>query len=124
PGDHGSTFGGNPLACAAGVAVLRTIEEQGLVGHAAEMGELLRDYLRGLEGVKTVRGRGLMQAVGFDTPVAKEFQCRCLAAGGVVNAVDEETVRLVPPLVISADEIERAVAAMKRAKTPAGSVEY
>src|SRR5262249_27101758 len=56
PGDHGSTFGGNPLACAAGVAVLRTIEEEGLVGHAAEMGELLRDYLRGLDGVKTLRG--------------------------------------------------------------------
>ncbi|HKA48468.1 MAG TPA: acetylornithine transaminase [Candidatus Dormibacteraeota bacterium] len=124
PGDHGSTFGGNPLACAAGVAVLRTIEEQGLVGHAAEMGELLRDYLRGLEGVKTVRGRGLMQAVVFEQPVAKEFQSRCLAEGVIVNAVDEETVRLVPPLVISADEIERAVAAMKRAKTPAGSVEY
>ena len=124
PGDHGSTFGGNPLACAAGVAVLRTIEEQGLVGHAAEMGELLRDYLRGLEGVKTVRGRGLMQAVVFEQPVAKEFQSRCLAEGVIVNAVDEETVRLVPPLVISADEIERALAAMKRAKTPAGSVEY
>ena len=124
PGDHGSTFGGNPLACAAGVAVLRTIEEQGLVGHAAEMGELLRDYLRGLEGVKTVRGRGLMQAVVFEQPVAKEFQSRCLAEGVIVNAVDEETVRLVPPLVISAHEIERAMAAMKRAKTPAGSVEY
>jgi len=119
PGDHGSTFGGNPLACAAGVAVLRTIEEQGLVGHAAEMGELLHESLQGLQGVKLVRGRGLMQAVVFEQPVAKEFQSGCLAEGVIVNAVDEETVRLVPPLVISADEIERAVAAMKRATTPA-----
>lgn len=124
PGDHGSTFGGNPLACATGVAVLRTIEEQGLVGHAAEMGELLHDSLLGLQGVKLVRGRGLMQAVVFEQPVAKEFQSRCLAEGVIVNAVDEETVRLVPPLVISADEIERAVAAMKRATTIPRGGEY
>ena len=116
PGDHGSTFGGNPLACAAGVAVLRTIEEQGLVGHAAEMGELLHASLRELGGVKLVRGRGLMQAVVFEQPVAREFQTRCLAEGVIVNAVDDETVRLVPPLVISPSEIERAVAAMKRAQ--------
>ena len=124
PGDHGSTFGGNPLACATGVAVLRTIEEQGLIGHAAEMGELLHDSLLGLQGVKLVRGRGLMQAVVFEQPVAKEFQSRCLAEGVIVNAVDEETVRLVPPLVISADEIERAVAAMKRATTIPRGGEY
>jgi len=71
-----------------------------------------------------VRGRGLMQALVFEQPVAKEFQSRCLAEGVIVNAVDEETVRLVPPLVISADEIERAVAAMKRASTPAQGAEY
>ncbi len=118
PGDHGSTFGGNPLACAAGLAVLRTIEEEGLVGHAAEMGELLQASLKEqLAGVKLVRGRGLMQAVVFEQPVAREFQSRCLAEGVIVNAVDEETVRLVPPLVISAGEIERAVAGMKRAQT-------
>src|SRR6267154_580255 len=67
PGDHGSTFGGNPLACAAGVAVLRTIEEEGLVGHAAEMGDLLDGALRDL-GAQDVRGRGLMRAVQFDEP--------------------------------------------------------
>lgn len=118
PGDHGSTFGGNPLACAAGVAVLRTMEEQGLVGHAAEMGELLQASLHELNGVKQVRGRGLMQAFVLEQPVAKDFQSRCLAEGVIVNAVDDETVRLVPPLVISAEEIERAVAAMKRAQSP------
>ena len=118
PGDHGSTFGGNPLACAAGVAVLRTMEEEGLVGHAAEMGELLHASLHELKGVTQVRGRGLMQAFVLEQPVAKDFQSRCLAEGVIVNAVDDETVRLVPPLVISADEIERAVAAMKRAQSP------
>jgi len=118
PGDHGSTFGGNPLACAAGVAVLRTMEEEGLVGHAAEMGELLHASLHELKGVTQVRGRGLMQAFVLEQPVAKDFQSRCLAEGVIVNAVDDETVRLVPPLVISADEIERAAAAMKRAQSP------
>jgi len=118
PGDHGSTFGGNPLACAAGEAVLRTMEEEGLVGHAAEMGELLHASLHELKGVTQVRGRGLMQAFVLEQPVAKDFQSRCLAEGVIVNAVDDETVRLVPPLVISADEIERAVAAMKRAQSP------
>jgi acetylornithine/N-succinyldiaminopimelate aminotransferase len=116
PGDHGSTFGGNPLACAVGLAVLRTIEEEGLVGHAAEMGELLRASLAELDGVRLVRGRGLMQAVVFEEPVAREFQARCLETGVIVNAVDDQTVRLVPPLVISADEIDRAIAAMKRAQ--------
>jgi acetylornithine/N-succinyldiaminopimelate aminotransferase len=116
PGDHGSTFGGNPLACAAGVAVLRAIEEEGLVGHAAEMGEHLRASLRDLEGVSRVRGRGLMQSVVFDRPVAREFQARCLTEGVIVNATDDVTVRLVPPLVISAAEIDEAVARMKRAQ--------
>jgi acetylornithine aminotransferase/acetylornithine/N-succinyldiaminopimelate aminotransferase len=116
PGDHGSTFGGNPLACAAGVAVLRTIEEEGLVGHAAEMGEHLHAALQGLEGVRQVRGRGLMQAVVFEEPVARDFQSRCLGEGVIVNATDDVTVRLVPPLIISAAEIDEAVTRMKRAQ--------
>ncbi|HEY4864131.1 MAG TPA: aspartate aminotransferase family protein, partial [Candidatus Dormibacteraeota bacterium] len=62
PGDHGSTFGGNPLACSAALAVLKVIEEEGLVGHAAEMGDLLAAGLGELDGVTLVRGRGLMQA--------------------------------------------------------------
>ena len=114
PGDHGSTFGGNPLACAAANAVLRAVERDGLVGHAAEMGEHLRAALLDL-GVKDVRGVGLMQAFEFAEPKAKAFQERCLAAGLVVNAVDEHSVRLVPPLVITAAEIDRAHAIMKAA---------
>jgi predicted acetylornithine/succinylornithine family transaminase len=116
PGDHGSTFGGNPLACSVGLAVLRTVEAEGLVGHAAEMGELLRDTLAGLEGLAQVRGRGLMQAAVFEQPVARQFQSRCLEEGVIVNAVDDNTVRLVPPLVISAAEIELAGRRMKQAQ--------
>ena len=116
PGDHGSTFGGNPLACAAALAVLRTLEEEGLVQHSLEMGELLAGELKGLEGVREVRGRGLMRAVVFDEPGARELQSRCLEEGVIVNATDDQTIRLVPPLVITAEEIDRAVAAMKRAQ--------
>ncbi|MFZ0218010.1 MAG: acetylornithine transaminase [Candidatus Dormiibacterota bacterium] len=116
PGDHGSTFGGNPLACAAGLAVLRVAEEQDLVSHAREMEGLLREQLQSLAGVTEVRGRGLLQAAVFDQPVAREFQSRCLAEGVIVNATDDVTVRLAPPLVITADEIDRAGEAMRRAQ--------
>jgi len=116
PGDHGSTFGGNPLACSAALAVLDVVESEGLVGHAAEMGEALQAVLRGLDGVEVVRGRGLMQAVVFKEPVARRFQARCLEEGVIVNAVDERTVRTVPPLVITPAELERAAAGMRRAQ--------
>jgi predicted acetylornithine/succinylornithine family transaminase len=114
PGDHGSTFGGNPLACAAAIAVLTVIERDGLVGHAAEMGELLHGSLEDLGG-KQVRGLGLMQAVEFAEPRAKTFQQSCLESGLIVNAVDDHSVRLVPPLIITAAEIDRAHATMQKA---------
>jgi acetylornithine/succinyldiaminopimelate/putrescine aminotransferase len=116
PGDHGSTFGGNPLACAAALAVLNVIERDGLVGHAAEMGELLQGALVDLGG-KEVRGLGLMQAVEFAEPRAKPFQQACLDAGVVVNAVDDHTLRLVPPLIITGAEIDRAHTAMRKVAT-------
>ena len=114
PGDHGSTFGGNPLACTAAAAVLQVIERDGLVGHAAEMGELLQGSLGDL-GAKEVRGIGLMQAFELEQPKAKSFQVACLDAGLIVNAVDDNSVRLVPPLIITAAEIDRAHAIMRKA---------
>ena len=113
PGDHGSTFGGNPLACAAASTVLHVIERDGLVGHAAEMGELLRASVDDL-GAKEVRGLGLMQAFEFEDTKAKPFQQACLEAGLIVNAVDDHSIRLVPPLILTAKEIERAHAVMQK----------
>jgi acetylornithine/N-succinyldiaminopimelate aminotransferase len=113
PGDHGSTFGGNPLACTVALSVLAVIERDGLVGHAAEMGELLNGVLQGL-GAKEVRGLGLMQAAEFAEPHAKAFQQSCLEAGLIINAVDENSIRLVPPLIITAEEIDRAQATMHK----------
>lgn len=115
PGDHGSTFGGNPLACAAALATIATIEQDDLVQHAAEMGELLHETLAGLPGIKTARGRGLMQAIVLNEPRAKDVQGRCLEQGVIVNATDDETIRLVPPLIITAAQIERAGAALRQA---------
>jgi acetylornithine/N-succinyldiaminopimelate aminotransferase len=114
PGDHGSTFGGQPLACTAALATIEVIESQHLVEHAAEVGELLHDSLAEVPGISTVRGRGMMQAVVFNEPKAKDVQNRCLEAGLVVNAVDDHVLRLVPPLIMTADDVETAVEIMKR----------
>jgi acetylornithine aminotransferase/acetylornithine/N-succinyldiaminopimelate aminotransferase len=113
PGDHGSTFGGNPLSCTVALSVLAVVERDGLVGHAAEMGELLNGVLQGL-GAKEVRGLGLMQAAEFTEPHAKAFQQSCLEAGLIINAVDENSIRLVPPLIITGAEIDRAQATMHK----------
>jgi acetylornithine/N-succinyldiaminopimelate aminotransferase len=114
PGDHGSTFGGNPLACAVATTVLAVVERDGLVGHAAEMGDMLAGAISDL-GAKETRGLGLMRAFEFEEARAKPFQNACLDAGLVVNAVDDHSIRLVPPLVITAEEIERAQDVMKKA---------
>jgi acetylornithine/N-succinyldiaminopimelate aminotransferase len=114
PGDHGSTFGGQPLACTAALATLEVIESQRLVEHAAEVGELLHDSLAEVPGISTVRGRGMMQAVVFNEPKAKDVQNRCLEAGLVVNAVDDHVLRLVPPLIMTADDVEKAVEILKK----------
>jgi acetylornithine aminotransferase/acetylornithine/N-succinyldiaminopimelate aminotransferase len=113
PGDHGSTFGGNPLACMAALTVLSVIERDGLVGHAAEMGELLHGALVGL-GAKDVRGIGLMQAVELAEPRAKAVQQSCLDLGLIVNAVDNSSIRLVPPLIITGAEIDQAQATLQQ----------
>ena len=113
PGDHGSTFGGSPLACAVAATVLGVIERDGLVGHAAEMGELLATATLDL-GAQDTRGAGLMRAFQFEEPKAKAFQQSCLEAGLIVNAVDDHSIRLVPPLILTATEIDRAHAIMKK----------
>jgi acetylornithine/N-succinyldiaminopimelate aminotransferase len=107
PGDHGSTFGGNPLACAVAATVLEVVERDGLVGNAVEMGEHLHASLQDLRASE-VRGLGLMQAFQLEEPKAKVLQQACLERGLIVNAVDDHTIRLVPPLIITAQQIDRA----------------
>jgi len=119
PGDHGSTFGGGPLACAAAVAVMRTVVREGLVEHAAEVGDYLAESLSALADrgapVAGVRGRGLMLGVALSGDVARDVAAAALDEGLIVNAIGDRTLRLVPPLIITRDEVDEAVRRLSRA---------
>jgi acetylornithine/N-succinyldiaminopimelate aminotransferase len=107
PGTHGSTFGGNPLACAAALATLEAIEEEGLMKNAERVGGLilsgLREGLRGIPGVTEIRGQGLMIGVELDRPCG-ELVKRALDAGLLINVTMDNVVRLLPPLVMKESE--------------------
>lgn len=111
PGNHGSTFGGNPLACQAALAVVDTLREGDIPGRAAHMGEhLLRGFtasLGGLAGVRQIRGRGLMLGIELDRPCG-ELVGQALERGLLINVTAERVIRLLPPLIIDeaqADQI-------------------
>ncbi len=116
PGDHGSTFGGNPVVCAAALAVLDVVESQGLIAHSAAVGRQLAESLAGcIPGVpllKGVRGSGLWLALVLAEPVAPAAEAAFRDAGFLVNAVAPNALRLAPPLVLTAEEAERFVAAV------------
>jgi acetylornithine/N-succinyldiaminopimelate aminotransferase len=105
-GDHGSTFGGNPVACAAALAVLDTIEADGLLAQAAAVGQQLERGLAGLGHplLRGVRGRGLWLAAMLTAPRAAEVEAVARAAGYLVNAVQPDAVRLAPPLILDAGQ--------------------
>jgi len=119
PGDHGTTFGGNPLASAAACAVLRTIEEEHLVERAARIGEYLRESLLSLRAdgvpVAAVRGRGLMLAVVLEEPVASRAGRAALDCGVIVNAIGDSVLRLLPALTISEAEIDEGLRRLREA---------
>ena len=102
-GQHGTTFGGNPLACAAGLAVLDTIERDGLLEHVREVSALLDDIH--VEGVTGTRGRGLLRAIELDGIPSAAVMVAARDAGFLVNAVTPTAIRLAPPLVISESEL-------------------
>lgn len=119
PGDHGGTFGGNPLACAAVYATLTTIKSEGLVDKVAEKGEYFKNELRKLQEkypdkVTDVRGCGLMlgmEVAGEAKPIVES----CLANNVIVNCTAGNVIRIVPPLIISKEEIDIVVAALDKA---------
>ena len=113
-GQHGSTFGGNPLAAAAGLAILDTIDMDGLLAHATAMGNHLADSVAALGHplISTVRGSGLLRAIVLSANVSAVVADRALSAGFIINAVTPDALRLTPPLVITAEQIDTFVAAL------------
>jgi len=110
PGNHGTTFGGNPLAMRAGIETLRIMEEEGLLAHARAMGDRLRGHFQsgfaGVAGVREIRGAGLMLGIELDRPCG-ELLRRALDAGLLISVTADSVVRLLPPLVIQPAEIDQ-----------------
>ncbi len=121
PGDHGSTFAGGPVQCAAGLAVLDVIDDEGLLERVRELGERLRHALADLPGVVEVRGRGLMLAFELDPdyrPGAADIVLRALREQRLVlNATGPTTVRLLPPLLIDEAQADDAVGRLRAVLT-------
>jgi acetylornithine/N-succinyldiaminopimelate aminotransferase len=114
PGQHGTTFGGNPLAAAAGLAVLDTIEQNDLLAHATRMGTHLVNAVDAarIPHVTHVRGQGLLRAIVFDLPISAAVAAAARTAGVIVNPVAPDAIRLAPPLVIQAQQLDDFVAAL------------
>jgi acetylornithine/N-succinyldiaminopimelate aminotransferase len=114
PGSHGSTFGGNPVAAAAGLAVLDSIERDGLLDNVGKVGNQLRHGVESLSVplLAGVRGRGLLLAIELTQPVATQAAEAALDAGFIVNPVSAEALRLAPPVVLSSDQADTFVGAL------------
>jgi len=110
PGDHGSTFAGGPVATAAALAVLETVDDPALLRRVRELGVALREGLEALDGVSETRGRGLMVGVGLEAGIdAAALSADLLERGLVVNVPAPSTLRLLPPLLVDSSQIEQAV---------------
>ncbi|MEQ1532200.1 MAG: aspartate aminotransferase family protein [Sideroxydans sp.] len=112
PGNHGSTFGGNPLACTAGLTTLNIIEQDKLMAHAAQVGDFIQAaltaQLKGVAGVVEIRGQGLMLGIELHKPCG-ELVKQALAQGLLINVTADNVVRLLPPLILSQAEAQQLV---------------
>lgn len=119
PGEHGSTYGGNPLACVVAVAALEVLKEEKMAEHAAEMGEYFRNGIRNFNSphVKLVRGKGLLNAIIIDHPEKDAAWKLCLILkenGLLAKPTHEDKIRLAPPLVIQQDEMDEALSIIRK----------
>ena len=115
PGQHGTTFGGNPVACAASLAVLDVIESNGLLANATAMGDEIVAAFAGHPKVKEVTGRGLLRAVVLTEEIAPDVQKAALASGLIVNTPRPDRLRLAPPLIITATDVAEAASILATA---------
>jgi acetylornithine aminotransferase len=117
PGSHGSTFGGNPVACAAAIRTLEVLLGEGVLEHCRDIGRYFGDRLRRLAAdvgaVRAVRGLGLMWGMEIDRP-ARPIVEACLAEGLIINVTAERVLRFLPPLIISRAEVDEACAILER----------
>ena len=111
PGNHGTTFGGNPVACAAALAVIATIESEGLLQHATTLGQRLRDGLGADPRVTEVRGEGLLIGLDLVGDVSAHVAAAALAAGFIINNPTPRRIRLAPPLVLTPADLDALLAA-------------
>jgi len=113
PGNHGSTFGGNPLACTAALTTLQAIEDEGLRENASRIGQFIVESLKhtfvGVAGVSQVRGHGMMIGIELDRPCA-DLVKQALAQGFIINVTSDKVIRLVPPLIMNEQEASALVA--------------
>ena len=114
PGSHGSTFGGNPVAAAVGLAVLSTIGQDDLLGHSRRLGQSLVDTIMALGSplIAGVRGRGLLRGIVFTEPIAAAVNDALLDAGWIANAPRSDVLRLAPPLIVTLDELDAFAVAL------------
>lgn len=112
PGDHASTFGGNPLACAAGIAVMKEVTKKGFLDDVLKKGEYFKEKLNALKDrykvIKDVRGKGLMIGCEMDLDDAGEIVSNALKKGLLINCVNHNVLRFVPPLIVTTDELDTA----------------
>ena len=125
PGDHGSTFGGNPVTCAAAYATLKYMIDNDIAGNVRKVGQYLMEGLKGFRDkfqfITDVRGRGLLIAVEFDSDIAQSLLMTCLDKGLLVNRVKPDTLRLMPPLIIGYDEVDQALGILDEALSGIGN---
>jgi acetylornithine aminotransferase len=114
PGDHGTTFGGNPIACAAANAVLDVIESKKLMQSAKVFEKKIKKSISAVPGVSEVRGRGLLLGIELRTPIAKRVAALMLEAGVIVNAANDQTIRIAPPLIVTTPQIEKFISIFKK----------
>jgi acetylornithine/N-succinyldiaminopimelate aminotransferase len=111
PGSHGTTFGGNPVSCAAGLAVLDVIEESDLLNHVRSTSRVLAGILEGPEQVRQVRGRGFLLAAVLSGPYAAQVEKAARRHGLIVNAVRPDAIRVAPPLILNSEDLALVAAA-------------
>ena len=114
-GDHGSTFGGNPVATAAALAVISAIEKEKILSHVDEVGEFLLAELALIPGVTEVRGAGLLIGLTLNAPVAKALTKKCQELGALINAPGDSTIRIAPALNVSMKQAQKFVAIFSQA---------